>query len=162
MVGKSKTVQMIAANFMSRGVGTILVKETYTGIAASTIDGKILHFIAVSPLNGAKQSRTIKTLELYWHHKHYLIIDEIPMVSRDMFTKLSDISGRERVGQLFSYEEPLGELNVILVGDFHQCPQVSTSGIRNVLTLYIPCNPAEDSTLAMFGRKLYERFDIVV
>ena len=159
-VGKSKTVQTVTANFISRGVGAILVKGAYTGIAASAIDGQTLHFIAMIPLNGAKQSaQTIKALETYWHDKHYLIIDEISMVSREMFAKLSNIIGRARAGQVFSSEEPFGGLNVILVGDFHQFPPVA-SGTSS--PLYVPCNPSKDSALDMLGRKLYEQFDVVV
>ncbi|KIO04588.1 hypothetical protein M404DRAFT_142574 [Pisolithus tinctorius Marx 270] len=43
--GKSKTIQMITENFVWQGVGGMLVKATYTGIAASVIDGKTLHNI---------------------------------------------------------------------------------------------------------------------
>ena len=89
-----------------------VVKGSYTGIAAPAIDGKTLHFIAMIPLNGAKQSAwTITALELYWHDKHYLINDKISMVSRKMFAKLSNIIRRARAGQLFSSEEPFGGLN---------------------------------------------------
>ena len=159
-VGKSKTVQTVTANFISRGVGAILVKGAYTGIAASAINGQTLHFIAMIPLNGAKQSaQTIKALETYWHDKHYLIIDEISMVSREMFAKLSNIIGRARAGQVFSSEQPFGGLNVILVGDFHQFPPVAS---RTSTPLYVPCNPLKDSALDMLGRKLYEQFDVVV
>ena len=159
-VGKSKTVQTVTANFISRGVGAILVKGAYTGIAASAIDGQTLHFIAMIPLNGAKQSaQTIKALETYWHDKHYLIIDEISMVSREMFAKLSNIIGRAKAGQVFSSEQPFGGLNVILVGDFHQFPPVA-SGMSS--PLYVPCNPSRDSALDMLGRKLYEQFDVVI
>ncbi|KAG2738880.1 hypothetical protein P692DRAFT_201730439, partial [Suillus brevipes Sb2] len=54
-VGKSKTIQTITENFRSRGVNSKLVKAAYTGIAASIIDGKTLHVIALIPLNGRQQ-----------------------------------------------------------------------------------------------------------
>ena len=93
-VGKSMTVQTITANFICRGVSAILVKGAYTGIAASAINRKTLHFIAMIPLNGGAQSaQMIQALETYWHDKQYLIIDEISMVSREMFAKLSNIIG---------------------------------------------------------------------
>ena len=141
-------------------MGAILVKGAYTGIAASAIDGKTLHFIAMLPLNSGKQSpQTTKALEVYWQDKQYLIIDEISMVSWEIFAKLSNIIGRARAGQVFSSEEPFGGLNVILVGDFHQFPPVA-SGLS--APLYVLCNPTKDSALDMLGRKLYEQFDVVV
>ena len=70
------------------------MKGAYTGIAASAIDEKTLHFIAMIPLNGDAQSaQMIQALEMYWHDKQYLIIDEISMVSQEMFAKLSNIIG---------------------------------------------------------------------
>ena len=159
-VGKSMTVQTVTANFISRGVGAMLIKGAYTGIAASAIDGKTLHFIAMIPLNGGKQSpQTIKALEVYWADKNYLIIDEISMVSREMFAKLSNIIARARAPQVFSPEDPFGGLNVILVGDFHQFPPVASGGTS---ALYVPSDASKDSPLAMLGRKLYEQFDVVV
>ncbi|KIN95181.1 hypothetical protein M404DRAFT_61517, partial [Pisolithus tinctorius Marx 270] len=91
-VGKSKTIQTISENFAWRGIGGMLVKAVYTGIAASVIDGKTLHNIGMIPLNGGKQSaQTMKKLEDYWHDKSYLIIDEMSMLSRPFLAKLSNI-----------------------------------------------------------------------
>ena len=60
------TVQTVTANFIFQGVGAMLIKEAYTGIAAFAIDSKTLHFIAMIPLNGGKQSlQTMKALEVY-------------------------------------------------------------------------------------------------
>ena len=123
VVGKSKAVQTVTGHFgrLSR-VRAILVKRAYTEIAASAIDGKTLHFIAMVTLNSAKQfARSIKVLELYWHDKHYLIINKILMVSHNLFAKLSNIIGQSKVGQLVSSEEPFRRLNVILISSisFH-------------------------------------------
>jgi len=41
-VGKSKTIQTITANFVARGVESMLVKAAYTGLATSVIGGKTL------------------------------------------------------------------------------------------------------------------------
>jgi hypothetical protein len=82
-VGKSKTIQTITENFCSKGVGHILTKAAYTGIAASLIDGKTLHVIAQIPVNGHKQSQeTVRKPAAFWKNKLYLIIDEKSMVSR--------------------------------------------------------------------------------
>ena len=63
-VDKSMTVQTITANFICWGVSAILVKGAYTGIAASAIDRKTLHFIAMIPLNGSAQSAIRKSVRI--------------------------------------------------------------------------------------------------
>ena len=159
-VGKSKTIQTITANFVARGVETMLVKAAYTGLAASGIGGKTLHCIAMLPLQGSKQSaQTIKALEAYWADKQYLIIDEISMVSREMFAKLSSIVSRAKAHDGTISDEPFGGVNVILVGDFHQFPPVAA---KPSAPLYWPCNPEKDTDKDMLGRKLYEQFEEVV
>jgi len=138
----------------------MLVKGAYTGLTASVIDGKTLHFLAMMSVQGGRQSaQTIKALEAYWRDKHYFIIDEISMVSRQMFTKLSGIISQAKAGDGTGTEEPFGGLNVILVGDFHQFPPVTTKALT---ALYWPCNPEKDTNSNMLGRKLYEQFDTVV
>jgi len=159
-VGKSKTIQTITDNFVSRGVAGMLVKSAYTGIAASVIDGKTLHVIAMIPINGGKQSAvTMKALEDYWNDKHYLIIDEISMVSREFFAKLSNIIAQAKAGRGIVTNEPFGGLNVILVGDFHQFPPVACKASA---PLYWPCNHDKDNEMEILGCKLYEQFDTVV
>ncbi|KIN94089.1 hypothetical protein M404DRAFT_169193, partial [Pisolithus tinctorius Marx 270] len=91
-VGKSKTIQMVSQNFQTRGVQNMLVKAAYTGIAASTIDRQTLHYIAMIPMHGGKQSaKTRQKLETFWRSKQYLIIDEISMISHTFFASLSEI-----------------------------------------------------------------------
>ena len=140
-VGKSKTIQTITDNFVSHGAGSMLVKSAYTGIAASVIDGKTLHVIGMIPINGGKQSAvTMKVLEEYWIDKHYLIIDEISMVSREFFAKLSNVIGRARANRAMHTDDPFGGLNVILVGDFHQFPPVANKASA---PLYWPSKPEQ-------------------
>ena len=63
-VWKSKTLQTITANFLSQGVGAILVERAYTEITVSAIDGKTLHSIAIV----RNDLQTIKAFELYWYN----------------------------------------------------------------------------------------------
>ena len=82
-VGKSETIQTITENVVSRGVGHFVPKGAFTGIAASVIDGKTLHVLAGTPLNGSRQSsQTLKKLSATWADKRYLIIDEIYGIMR--------------------------------------------------------------------------------
>ncbi|KAG1764948.1 hypothetical protein EDD22DRAFT_951409 [Suillus occidentalis] len=89
-VGKSKTIQTITENFQSRGVNSKLVKAVYTGIAASIIDGKTLHVIALIPLNGRQQgAQLLKKLAAFWKGKLYLIINEKSMLSHKFLAQIS-------------------------------------------------------------------------
>ncbi|KAI6138418.1 hypothetical protein BKA82DRAFT_949288, partial [Pisolithus tinctorius] len=112
------------------------------------------------PLNGGRQSaQTVKTLEEYWRDKHYLIINEMSMVSRPFLAKLSNIISRARTGANDNSSVlPFGGLNVILVGDFHQFPLVATKASA---PLFWPCNVERD-TDELLGHRIYEQFDVMV
>jgi PIF1-like helicase len=89
-IGKSKLIQTMTCAFEQKKVGDWCVKGTYTGIAASLIDGKTLHVLAGIPVRGGKQSaQTLKKLQEFWRGKPYFIIDEVSMLSRAFFAKLS-------------------------------------------------------------------------
>jgi hypothetical protein len=89
-VGKSKVIRSMTENFEQREVGHWWVKGAYMGIAASLIDGKTLHVLAGIPVRGGRQSaHTLKKLRDFWRSKHYLIIDEVSMLSRRFFANLS-------------------------------------------------------------------------
>jgi len=160
-VGKSKTIQSITENFYRLGKGDLLVKGAYTGIASSVIDGKTLHVLAMIPLNGRQQSsQTQKKLVDFWQSKQYFIINEMSMVSQDLFAKLSRIISQARKSnELSNTDQPFGGMNVILVGDFHQFPPVVT---KKSAPLYWPCNSLKDTTNEILGRQIYEQFDVVV
>jgi len=159
-VGKSKTIQTITENFVVQGMGNTLDKGMYTGLATSIIDGKMLHPIAMMPLRGGKQSlQMMKVLDEYWKDNHYLIINEISMVSGEMFAKLSSIISCAKAGEVLASEEPFGGLNVILVGNFHQFPTMAT---KPSAPLYCPCNPEKDMHNDLLGRKLYKQFNTIV
>ena len=156
-VGKSTLIRALTQDFVSRNVGHWSVKGAYTGIAASLIDGKTLHVLAGIPVRGGKQSaQTLKKLREFWRTKRYLIIDEISMLSRSFFAKMSQIIS---TAMETPKEEVFGGLNVILVGDFHQFPPVVA---RRSAPLYWTANPVQDSEDDIIGRKIYEQFTTVV
>ena len=156
-VGKSKVIQIITENFRRRGLKEWWVKGAYTGIAASLIDGKTLHVLAGIPVRGGKQSaQTLKKLHEFWRMKCYLIIDEVSMLSRTFFAKLSQIISRAMETK---EDEVFGGLNVILVGDFHQFPSVVA---RRSAPLYWPVNSRQDTEEDILGRKIFEQFTTVV
>jgi PIF1-like helicase len=89
-IGKSKLIQTMTCAFEQKEVGDWCVKGAYTRIAASLTDGKTLHVLAGIPVRGGKQSaQTLKKLWEFWRGKWYFIIDEVSMLSRAFFAKLS-------------------------------------------------------------------------
>ena len=156
-VGKSKVIQIMTENFQKHGLREWWVKGAYTGIAASLIDGKTLHVLAGIPVRGGKQSaQTMKKLHEFWRTRRYLIIDEVSMLSRTFFSKLSQIISRAMETK---DDEIFGGLNVILVGDFHQFPPVVA---RRSAPLYWPVNSRQDTEDEILGRKIFEQFLTVV
>ncbi|KAG1858509.1 hypothetical protein F4604DRAFT_1488367, partial [Suillus subluteus] len=49
--GKSKVIQTITSYFAHKGAKYMLLKAAYTGVAASLIDGKMTHTIAMISQN---------------------------------------------------------------------------------------------------------------
>ncbi|KIM60950.1 hypothetical protein SCLCIDRAFT_123270 [Scleroderma citrinum Foug A] len=89
--GKSKAIQTATEHFIHRGARFMLQKSAYTGIAASLIDGKTTHTIAmISPRKDQSVSAESKgKLQAHWKHIQYLVIDEVSMISKSFLAKLS-------------------------------------------------------------------------
>jgi hypothetical protein len=160
-VGKSRVIQTITSNFQTRRVPEMLAKGAYTGIAASLIDAMTLHALAgISIRAGKPSARTMKRLVAFWSRVAYFVVDEISMVARTFFARLSFILACAKAGGGEPpTDAPFGGLNVILCGDFHQFPPVAT---RASEPLYWPCNLAKDTADQIIGREIYEQFTTVV
>ena len=134
-----------------------MVKGAYTGIAASLINGKTLHVLAGIPVRGGKQSaQTLQKLREFWCTKLYLVIDEISMLSRQFFAKMSRIIS---ITLEIQEEKVFGGLNLIVTGDFHQFPPVVA---HQSAPLYWPVDSRRDSEEEIIGRKIFEQFTTVV
>ena len=160
--GKSKVIQTITEYFAHRGVVHILLKAAYTGAAASIVDGKTTHTIAmVSAGKDTSLSNESKAkLQQFWQHISYLVIDELSMLAKKFLALLSrNISIAKMVEGQPAKNESFGGINVILCGDFHQFPPVATSPTE---ALYFPSNPERDSAESQSGRAIYEEFTTVV
>lgn len=159
--GKSKVLQSVTEAFRQRAVLHLLVKAAYTGVAASLIDGKTTHVIAgIScdrPRSETKISNEAKTkLSNFWKFYQYLFLDEMSMLAKDFFAMLSrNIS----VAKSNPSNSSFGEVNVIILGDFHQFPPVARS-IRDAL--FYPSNAENDSQQSQIGCSIYEEFSKVV
>ena len=121
--GKSKAIQTATEYFVARGVRFMLQKAAYTGIAASLIDGKTTHMIAmISPRKDHSVSVESKAkLQALWRHIQYLVIDEVSMISKAFLARLSrNISiGKMAEGELPSCHSFSG-VSMILCSDFFQ------------------------------------------
>ena len=160
--GKSRVIQTVTEAFTRCGVGSMLVKAAYTGVAASLIGGKTTHVIGGLSLNstGAVSDVVKRKLQDFWKNVRYLIIDEYSMLSKSFLKVLSrnisiGLEGSPMAKEGLSF----GGLNVILCGDLHQFPPVACAKAE---ALYYPNNPAKDSLDMQIGRRIYEEFNTVV
>lgn len=160
--GKSKVIQTITEFFTCRGARHLLLKAAYTGVAASLIDGKTTHTIAMVTRADDRgvSAQTKAKLQQFWRDYEYLIIDEMSMIGKTFLAKLSrNISiGKMLEGSAVS-PQSFGGINVILCGDFHQFPPVAVSPSE---ALYVPGRPQSERTLCQLGRAIYEEFQTVV
>ena len=97
-VGKSKVIQTITELFQRKEVEHMLVKASYTGIAASLIGGSTLHSMTgIPPQGGHRQSGEMENRQqMFWREKNYLIIDEISMVSSKFFAKIERVISKAK------------------------------------------------------------------
>ena len=160
--GKSVVIQNVTKAFEARGRPYLLLKASYTGIAASLIDGKTCHTIAQISIShrGSLGPEAKKKLHDIWQYARYLIIDEYSMLSRPFLATLSKhISIATLLTGSGSTDSSFGGINVILCGDLHQFPPVA---VKNGDPLFHPVNLTSQDNDSSLGRKIYEEFTTVV
>jgi ATP-dependent DNA helicase PIF1 len=120
-VGKSYMIHHIRNHLRRRNVHVTAL----TGCAAVLIKGTTLHsWAGLNTSNSDKNADYIAetmTKKAIWRWKktHVLIIDEVSMLSKDLFEKLSEI------GQILrNNTRPFGGIQLIFSGDFLQLPPV--------------------------------------
>ncbi len=166
--GKSKVIQTVTDAFDARGVGHLLVKAAYTGVAASLINGKTTHNIAAMPTTkklDTKLSDSAKSrLQVFWAQVTYLIIDEYSMLSKTFLAILSrNITIAKSGSATFRAGHSFGGINVILCGDLHQFPPVVCAREEYLFyenSLRRDVNPS--CATRPTGRLIYEEFNTVV
>lgn len=164
--GKSTLLNAISKAFEVRGVSRLLAKTATSGVAATMIGGQTLHMWAALPV-------TIPTSNKWVMHpsKHidrrrkanvgtalWLMIDEMSMLTTPSLELLSRIGSVVRASLGVDGHNTgvaFGNLNVVLLGDFHQFPPVRTSKKE----LYCDC---PDDDFPKWGRALYKQFDTVI
>lgn len=160
--GKSKVIQTITEYFASKGAKHLLLKAAYTGVAASLIEGKTTHAIAMLGQTGSRppSNETKAKLQNFWQDYCYLIINKTSMIGKVFLVLLScNIAiGKAWKGQLAS-NASFGGVNIIICGDFHQFPTVA--GVTRD-ALYFLLDLECDSVEMQLGRAIYEEFTTVV
>lgn len=123
--GKSFILRIVQELFNYTKKSSKLSITATTGIAACNVRGMTIHSwsgvgIGTDSLEQtvAKASRN-QQCKKRWQECETLVIDEISMLSAEMFDKISAIGKRCR-----SDPRPFGGLQVILCGDFFQLPPV--------------------------------------
>lgn len=118
----------ILREFLARGPEQVAVTST-TGVSAIDIGGRTLHSWAGIGLGqGSTKSlarKIIKNKEALarWHWVRTLVIDEISMLSGELFDKLEELARVIRKSR-----RPFGGIQVIAIGDFCQLPVIGEGG----------------------------------
>lgn len=123
--GKTSVIKMFM-NAQSQ-YREIVITST-TGTSALLLGGTTLHsYLGIGYGNGSVESLVEKICGWGWLRKRWisldcLIIDEISMLSPDLFDKLEEIAR-----QIRHNEEPFGGIQIVLSGDFLQLPCVGVN-----------------------------------
>ncbi|KAL1916748.1 uncharacterized protein VTP21DRAFT_5452 [Calcarisporiella thermophila] len=129
--GKSVLLRAIVKNLKSkyRNRPEAVAVTASTGMAACNIGGCTVHsFAGIGLGNGTIDqiiSRVIKNRKSAerWRALEVLIIDEISMLSADLFDKLEGVARAVRRSN-----KPFGGIQLVITGDFYQLPPISDNG----------------------------------
>ena len=131
--GKSYCVSVLQDVLAALGKTDVIALTAPTGVAACNIKGMTIHSWSgcglgtdpidkiVSKLEGfSKRAGGNDTPKERWRKSEILVIDEISMLSANLFNKIDEIGRRMREVD----NKPFGGIQVILCGDFFQLPPV--------------------------------------
>jgi ATP-dependent DNA helicase PIF1 len=123
-VGKSAVVHYLRERLANRNVAYC----STTGVSALLLGGQTLHScLGIGLGNGTVQTLykklfTNKPAMLRWQKMEILVIDEISMLTGQLFDKLEQLACLIRKTSIF---EPFGGIQLVLLGDFLQLPPVN-------------------------------------
>jgi ATP-dependent DNA helicase PIF1 len=120
--GKTYLLNQIINRLSSNG----LFITAATGFAAINIGGTTVHSFAGIGLGADSADKLLldmkRQAKLRWHDVTTLIIDEISMISAELFEKLDYIARKMK-----NNEAPFGGIQLIVSGDFLQLPPIKSS-----------------------------------
>jgi ATP-dependent DNA helicase PIF1 len=160
--GKSHLINAVRALFTGLGRKEELIVSAPTGAAGVLIDGTTIHSLTSLPQKGNVNGDALATI---WEHITFLIIDEISMVSAGL---LADISERINLGKRLhnsSRDTPLGDINVVVTGDFGQLKPVGGHSLfSNLLIAHLPVSMAAsyEGQRELLGIVIWRQFEDVV
>ena len=108
---------------LPKNMRKIINKTSTTGISAINIGGQTIHSFAGIGLGRGDVQTLIRKIKrkqeaiTRWKNTRILIIDEVSMLSAELFDKLEEIARKIR-----NIEMPFGNIQIILSGDFAQLP----------------------------------------
>lgn len=169
--GKSTLLNAITKSFEHNGVCHLLAKTAMSGVAATVIGGTTLHWwagllVMKTPNNDdwmdhKSTSKEIKARrDTNITNTDWLAIDEISMLTTDLITLTSQITGFVKTGVgTADSTVPFGGMNVLLLGDFHQFPPVANPS--GALYSTLGCSQKETTTRVV-GWNIYHQFQTMV
>lgn len=121
--GKSTLVKFIIDGLTEKGLNVALT--AYYGIAAVNVGGTTLcKWAMFGPFDEPVENYIKrKKVSPNWKTTDVLIIDEISVVSAEMFDKIEILARTFR-----NNSEPFGGMQIIVMGDFFQLPPVAPAG----------------------------------
>jgi ATP-dependent DNA helicase PIF1 len=128
--GKSEVMHYIYSAAVKRFGKYAVFITASTGIAAVNVGGCTVHSFAGIGLGKEPIDKLIKTVidnrmaKRRWLRCKMLIIDEISMISSELFDKLDSVARHVRKQP----DTPFGGIQVVLCGDFLQLPPVPDRG----------------------------------
>nr|CCC93318.1 unnamed protein product [Trypanosoma congolense IL3000] len=129
--GKTKWLTHLIKNVLPQDESTVVTAAT--GIASRQLNGCTIHsFAGIGRGEGglAKVYNRVKSRQdivRSWRQCKVLIIDEIGVISPELFSMLDEIARRLREAP----DKPFGGIQVILLGDFLQLPPVNPAATGN-------------------------------
>ena len=122
--GKTETIKYFRTMYQGQRV---IATTSTTGRSAILINGTTLHsYLGINTGSGSVGSLSTKILKssklrAVWRKLETLIIDEISMLSPELFDKLEEVARIVR-----NNKTPFGGIQLILSGDFNQIPPIGT------------------------------------
>ena len=138
--GKSFVLRATAHKLRESGFGVVIA--AYTGAAAYNVGGVTLHQCCALPVTNrsygqhvgdavAPQGAQLENLRLIWANANILFIDEISMVSAELFMQVDKHLRLVRRSDL-----PLGGVHLVAFGDLYQLPPPKNLPIYAALHLW--------------------------